>query len=63
MQRDGRSVTVTVSADGDERTVTHVGAALLVECAQRTGLESALSSRCPLRRVGAGMIRAARCWI
>jgi Transposase DDE domain group 1 len=50
VQRDGRQVTVTVSADGDEQTVTHVGAALLGQCAQRTGLEGALSAAlAPLR--------------
>jgi hypothetical protein len=50
VQRDGRPVTVTVSADGDEQTVAHVGAALVRECAQQTGLEAALSAAlAPLR--------------
>jgi hypothetical protein len=44
VQRDGRPITVTVTADGDENTVTHAGAALLVECADRVGLTWALSS-------------------
>ena len=42
VQRDGRLVSVTVAADGDERMVNHVGAALLRECAQAVGLEDAL---------------------
>lgn len=42
VQRDGRSVSVTVAADGDDQTVNHVGAALLGECAQAVGLEDAL---------------------
>jgi Transposase DDE domain group 1 len=43
VQRDGRSVTVTVTADGSEATVSHVGAALLTELADRVGLTRALS--------------------
>jgi hypothetical protein len=43
VQRDGRFVSVTVAADGDEQTVNHVGAALLRECADQTGLTGALS--------------------
>jgi hypothetical protein len=43
VQRDGRFVSVTVAADGDDQTVNHVGAALLGECAQRIGLQDALS--------------------
>jgi hypothetical protein len=44
VQRDGRPVTVTVRADGDENTVAHAGAALLAEVADRLGLTAALSS-------------------
>ncbi len=44
VQRDGRLVTVTVTADGDENTVSHAGAALLAEAAERVGLTRALSS-------------------
>jgi hypothetical protein len=43
VQRDGRPVTVTVVADGDDQTVTHAGAALLAEAADRLGLTRALS--------------------
>src|SRR3954453_7083467 len=43
VQRDGRRVTVTVTADGDEKTVSHAGAALLGEIADRVGLTGALS--------------------
>ena len=43
VQRDGRQITVTVAADGDDRTVNHAGAALLAECADRVGLTRALS--------------------
>jgi len=43
VQRDGRPVTVTVTADGSEATVSHVGAALLTELADRVGLTRALS--------------------
>ena len=43
VQRDGRPVTVTVTADGSEATVSHVGAALLTELADRLGLTRALS--------------------
>ena len=43
VQRDGRSVTVTVTADGDDQTVNHAGAALLAETADRLGLTAALS--------------------
>jgi hypothetical protein len=43
VQRDGRSVTVTVTADGDDQTVNHAGAALLAEAADRLGLTGALS--------------------
>jgi hypothetical protein len=43
VQRDGRPVTVTVTADGDENTVAHAGAALLAEVADRVGLTEALS--------------------
>jgi hypothetical protein len=43
VQRDGRPVTVTVTADGSDATVSHVGAALLVDVADRLGLTRALS--------------------
>jgi hypothetical protein len=43
VQHDGRPVTLTVTADGDENTVSHAGAALLAECANRLGLTRALS--------------------
>ena len=42
MQRDGRSFTVDVVADGDG-LVSHAGAALLAEAADRLGLTDALS--------------------
>jgi hypothetical protein len=45
VQRDGRQITVTVTADGDENTVTHAGAALLAETADRVGLTAALGAR------------------
>ncbi len=44
VQRDGRDFTVEVTADG-EGLVSHAGAALLGEVAERTGLTEALSSR------------------
>jgi hypothetical protein len=44
VQRDGRQITVTVTADGDENTVSHAGAALLAETADRVGLTAALSA-------------------
>jgi hypothetical protein len=44
VQRDGRSITLTVTADGDEQTVSHAGAALLTEAADRLGLTAALSN-------------------
>ena len=43
VQRDGREVTVTVTADGTDATVSHVGAALLAEIADRLGLTGAWS--------------------
>ena len=43
VQRDGRSMTLTVTADGDVQTVSHAGAALLAEAADRLGLTTALS--------------------
>jgi hypothetical protein len=43
VQRDGRAVTLTVTADGSDATVSHVGAALLAETADRLGLTGALS--------------------
>lgn len=54
VQRDVRPVTVTVAAAGDDQTVSHVGAALLVECAQRVGLEAALSAALAPRRARRG---------
>ena len=42
MQRDGRHITVDVVADGDG-LVSHAGAALLAEAADRVGLTDALS--------------------
>jgi hypothetical protein len=53
VQRDGRFVSVTVTADGDEQTVNHIGAALLVQCARAVGLQDALS-------VAMGPLRARR---
>jgi Transposase DDE domain group 1 len=44
VQRDGRQVTLTVRADGDDQTVSHAGAALLTELADRIGLTRALST-------------------
>ena len=44
VQRDGRQVTLTVTADGDDQTVNHAGAALLAETAERVGLTGALSA-------------------
>jgi len=41
VQRDGRSVTLTVSADGSDVTVAHAGAALLADVADRLGLTAA----------------------
>jgi len=43
VQRDGRAFTVTVTADGTDATVSHVGAALLAGTADRLGLTRALS--------------------
>jgi Transposase DDE domain group 1 len=43
VQRDRRPVTLTVTADGTDSTVSHVGAALLAETADRLGLTAALS--------------------
>ena len=43
VQRNGRAVTLTVTADGTDATVSHVGAALLAETADRVGLTAALS--------------------
>ena len=42
VQRDGRSFTVEVTPDG-EGLVSHAGAALLAEAADRVGLTAALS--------------------
>ncbi len=43
VQRDGRNVTVDVSADG-EGLVSHAGSALLAQVADKTGLTKALSA-------------------
>ena len=43
MQRDGRSFTVDVTADG-EGLVSHAGSALLAGVADKTGLSAALSA-------------------
>jgi hypothetical protein len=53
VQHDGRLVTLTVTADGDQNTVSHAGAVLLGECADRLGLTGALS-------VGLGGLRQRR---
>jgi len=45
VQRDSRSFTVEVRADGDDQTVNHAGAALLAEVADRLGLTAALSAK------------------
>jgi Transposase DDE domain group 1 len=44
VQRDGRGVTVEVTADGDG-LVSHVGSALLAQIADKSGLTQALSLR------------------
>jgi hypothetical protein len=54
VQRDGRLVTVTVAADGDDQTVNHVGVALLGQCAQHTGLADALSAAVGVLRARQG---------
>src|SRR3954453_18159702 len=55
VQRDGRPVTLTVTADGTGSTVSHVGAALLAETAGRLGLTGAVSREVStLRRRRAG---------
>ena len=51
--RDGRRFTVEVGADGDDRTVNHVGAALLGGLADRLGMTAAFSD-------GLGGLRARR---
>jgi len=43
VQRDGRQVTLTVTPDGDDQTVSHAGSLLLAETADRVGLTGALS--------------------
>ena len=43
VQRDGRSFTVDVTADG-EGLVSHAGSALLAQVADKTGLSTALSA-------------------
>jgi len=54
VQRDGRSFTVEVAADG-EGLVSHAGSALLAGVADRVGLTGELSaSLAPLRRRGGG---------
>ncbi len=58
MQRNGRSFTVDVAADG-EGLVSHAGAALLGEVADRVGLTRALSAALVgVRSVAVGMTRA-----
>ena len=55
VQHDGRRVTVTVAADGDDQTVNHAGAALLVETADRLGLTRAQAAELAgMRRRRAG---------
>ncbi|HEX8160062.1 MAG TPA: transposase [Solirubrobacteraceae bacterium] len=44
MRRDGRNVTVEVTADG-EGLISHAGSALLAQIADKTGLTQALSVR------------------
>ncbi|MCA1700491.1 MAG: IS1380 family transposase [Actinobacteria bacterium] len=54
MQRDGRSFTVEVTADG-EGLVSHAGSALLAQVADKTGLTRALSQELePLRKRRSG---------
>lgn len=43
VMRDGRQFTVEVVADGDDQTVSHVGASLLAATADRLGMTGALS--------------------
>jgi Transposase DDE domain group 1 len=43
VMRDGRRFTVEVVADGDDQTVSHVGAGLLAATADRLGMTGALS--------------------
>ena len=57
VQRDGRNVTVEVTADGDG-LVSHAGSALLAQIADKSGLTQALS--CAWRAsssAGLGMTR------
>jgi predicted lysophospholipase L1 biosynthesis ABC-type transport system permease subunit len=53
VQRDGRSFTVEVTADG-EGLVSHAGSALLAQVADKTGLTRALSGGLAERRQRAG---------
>ena len=54
MQRDGRDVTVVVTADG-EGLLSHAGSALLAQIADKSGLTQALSVRLEgLRHRGSG---------
>ncbi|MEA2128740.1 MAG: hypothetical protein QOJ85_1631 [Solirubrobacteraceae bacterium] len=63
MQRDGRSVTVEVTSDG-EGLVSHAGSALPAQIADKSGLTQALSVRlADLKRASPGTIRAASCAI
>ena len=55
MQRDGRNFTVDVAADG-EGLVSHAGAALLGEVADRVGLTRELSARWRACVSGAGVM-------
>jgi hypothetical protein len=50
VQRDGRPVTVTVTADGTDATVSHVGAALLSDTADRLGMTAALARELTMLR-------------
>ena len=61
MQRDGRRFTVDVAADG-EGLVSHAGAALLAEAADRLGLTAALSrGLAGIRSGAAATIQVAWC--
>lgn len=53
VQRDGRSFTVDVTADG-EGLVSHAGSALLAQVADKTGLSTALSTGLAGTRLRAG---------
>ncbi len=60
VQRDGRNVTVEVTADG-EGLVSHAGSALLAQVADKTGLTRALSAGlAPMRERRGGHDRSHR---